>query len=478
MKNIIATLLCVLLMSSCNDLFNITPTGSVQLENYQVKLNNLRITLNSLYALLQTEDYQKSELIFGECMSDNAYNLQDNLGGELGQLLNFEFNAENSYIKSKYQLNYRGINIANQIISAASKVIYNPNYSDGAKEIREVLGQAKLFRALFYFNLVRTFGGVSIQPETSELRTNVIPRSTPDEIYALIEKDLREACLILYRDRYKEGSAGQASIGAGLGLLIKVLVYQASPGTRLVSPNRDTKWQEAKEIAELFIDGKALSYDQILKFSDRYNNETWEALCKRLSLTDQNPAPETMFPASDVANVHGLIDYSQLFRLKNRFNRESLLEINHYDYSASGSSVDKKNYLYRCFNSNEGYGVGPAPTSDVYAYRAKDPRGIYIARSNSDNSDFYKDENGVYVNIGWYNIAYGYAFCKYMVFNTEGSVEQRTYLIMRYAEALLFYAEILNETGDQVKATEELNKIRARAKKLLDPTHPDSKYNT
>jgi starch-binding outer membrane protein, SusD/RagB family len=477
MKNIIATLMCVLLMSSCNDFFDITPTGSVPHENYEVKLNNLRITLNSLYALLQSEGYQQSELIFGECMSDNAYTAQDNSGGELGQLLNFEFNTENSFIKSRYELNFRGINIANQIISATPKVIYNANYPEGAKEIREVLGQAKLFRALFYFNLVRTFGGVSIQPEISELRTNVIPRATSDEIYALIEKDLREACLLLYRDRYKDRAAGQASVGAGLGLLLKVLVYQASPGTKLVSPDRNKKWQEAKEIAELFIDGKALSYDQILKFSERYNDETWEVLCKRLAIADQNPMPETVFPASDVANVHGLIDYSQLFRLKSRFNRESLLEINHYDYSASGSSIDKKNYLYRCFNSNENYAVGPAPTRDVYEFRAKDPRGLYIARSNSDNSDFYKDENGVDVNVGWFNIAYGYAFCKYMVYYTEGAVEQRTYLIMRYAEALLFYAEILNETGDQVKATEELNKIRARAKKLLDPTHPDSKYN-
>ena len=151
MKNIIATLMCVLLMSSCNDFFDITPTGSVPHENYEVKLNNLRITLNSLYALLQSEGYQQSELIFGECMSDNAYTAQDNSGGELGQLLNFEFNTENSFIKSRYELNFRGINIANQIISATPKVIYNANYPEGAKEIREVLGQAKLFRALFYF---------------------------------------------------------------------------------------------------------------------------------------------------------------------------------------------------------------------------------------------------------------------------------------------------------------------------------------
>ncbi|WP_455584994.1 RagB/SusD family nutrient uptake outer membrane protein [Bacteroides sp.] len=480
MKKILLTVTLVLAisLSSCDDFFNIEPTGSIEVNDYATQLNNLRLSLNSVYALMQTEDYQLSELIFGECISDNAYTPQDNNGSELCQLLNFQFNTENSYIRKRYELNFRGVNLTNQIIHAVPNINYNENYPTGAQEIRYILGQAKMLRALFYFNLVRTYGGVSIQPEDSELHTTTIPRSSTDEVYALIEKDLREACLILFRDRYKEAAAGQGGIGAGLGLLLKVLVYQASVGTQLEHPDRTKKWQEAKEIAELFIDGKGMSYDQILKFSERYSEETWETLCKRLVLTDQNPTPKTMFPASDVANVHGLIAYDQLFRLKSRFNKESLLEINHFDYSASGSNVDKKNYLYRSFNNNEGYSVGVAPTQAVYDFRKSDPRGLYLVKNGSDNSDFFYDENGNAVSLGWFNTAYGYVFCKYMVYPNEGTVEQRTYLIMRYAEALLFYAEILNETGDQAKATTMLNRIRNRAAKLLDPSHPDSKYNS
>lgn len=294
-KYIFSLIVFALGFSSCSDFFEVEPKGSIEVSDFQSQLNNLRISLNAVYNLMQSTDYQYSEMIFGECMSDNAYTPQDNDGSELCQLLNFQFTTENSYILTRYKINYRGINLANQVISSVPRLNYNENYSTGAQEIRYILGQAKTLRALFYFNLVRSFGGVPIQPEVTKFNTTVIPRSSTDEIYAYIEKDLREACLLLYKDRYKKDQAGQLSIGAGLGLLMKVLVYQASPGTDLENPDHEAKWQEAKEIGALFIDGTSLTYDEILKFSERYSDETWEELCDRLVLADQNLTPETTF---------------------------------------------------------------------------------------------------------------------------------------------------------------------------------------
>lgn len=480
MKKIILFISVVIAFSfsACDSYFNVEPTGSVPVEDFSSQLNNLRISLNAVYNLMQSEDYQYSELIFGECMSDNSYTTQDNDGSELSQLLNFQFNTENSYILKRYQVNYRGINLANQVISAVPNVNYDPNYTTGAQEIRYVLGQAKLLRALFYFNLVRTFGGVTIQPEVSQLSKTVIPRSTADEIYAYIERDLREACLILYRDRYKKDNAGQAGIGAGLGLLIKVLAYQASPGTALENPNREAKWEEAKEICELFIDGQAMSYEKMLKFSSRYENETFEELCKRLALTDQNPTLATQLPGS-IANIHALVDYNGLFRLSGDFGSESLLEINHFDFTSAGAgeTLNEKNQLYKCFNANTDHDIGVVPTQAIYDYRNTDPRGIYISTSQSDySSDFFLDENGEKAELKWFNTAYGYAYAKYMVYPSEGKVEERSYRVMRYAEVLLWYAEILNETGNQVKATEMANRVRNRAKNLLNASNPNSRF--
>lgn len=97
---------------------------------------------------MQSQQYQLSEIIFGEAMSDNSWNKQDVEVNEMGQLVNFQFNTENTYILQRYQINYQGINKANQVIRSAPYVDYRAN-GTSEKEIREVLGQAKLLRALF-----------------------------------------------------------------------------------------------------------------------------------------------------------------------------------------------------------------------------------------------------------------------------------------------------------------------------------------
>lgn len=48
---------------------------------------------------------------------------------------------------------------------------------------------------------------------------------------------------------------------------------------------------------------------------------------------------------------------------------------------------------------------------------------------------------------------------------------------MRYAEALLIYAEILLENNEPKKAIDYVNLVRARARKLIDPSNPNAKYN-
>ena len=135
--------------------------------------------------------------------------------------------------------------------------------------------------------------------------------------------------------------------------------------------------------------------------------------------------------------------------------------------------------MYECFNQNQAHAVGVVPTQAIYDFRKTDPRGIYTAAAQSDiNSDFFRDENGEQVTLEWFNIAYGYVYNKYMIYPSEGTVYERNYCVMRYAETLLWYAEILNETGDQMKATTVLNKVRQRAKDLLSASNSDSKYNS
>jgi starch-binding outer membrane protein, SusD/RagB family len=473
-KYIVSLGIALIFFSSCEEYFNPLQKGSIPEDEFYTGINNLRLGLNSVFNVMQTREYQLSELVFGEALSDNCWNAEDVEVNEMGQLLNFQFDTDNPYIATRYQLNYNAINKCNQIIRSIETVKYRANGSS-EKEIREVYGQAKFLRALFYFNLAKTFGGVSIMPERQSIDSLVVPRSSLDETYAYIEKDLRESLLIIFRGRYQYGNSGQVGIGASLGLLLKVLVYQASPGVKLPTINKTQKWQEALEIGKFFIEGQNISYNNLLKFDARYT-ESWESLKKRLFL-EASATKDLVFTGQQVVNIHQLDLYDKIFRVIGEYSPESLLEINHFSFSAAGVSGEEGWLLNNALTDNSSASdITVTPSSDLNDQFANDPRKIYTISGRTIN-EYYKQETSSPA-IGYFGTGNSLLFTKYYVFPSEGTPKVRNYRVLRYAEALLLYAEVLNETGNSPKAIDYLNIVRNRAAKLLDPTNPNAKYNS
>jgi hypothetical protein len=473
MNRIIFILTFTFLLGACDDYFTPTQKGNIPEDVFYTELNNLRLGLNAVYNVMQSKNYQLSELIFGEAISDNCWNIEDVEVNEVGQILNFQFDTDNPYILDRYSVNYEAINKCNQIIRSIPHVKYRSNASS-EKEIRDVYGQAKMLRALFYFNLAKTFGGVSIMPEHQSLNSLIIPRSTLDETYAYVEKDLRESLLLLHRGRYQYDEAGQAGIGAALGLLLKVLVYEASPGVKLENIDKSEKWNEALEIGKFFIEGENLTMNEILKFDARYS-ETWEELSARLFL-DKSITKESVFQGQQVVNIHQLDVFDKIFRVVGEFSPESLLEINHFNYAAAGISGEEGWLLNGCITDNSASDViAITPSSDLKDQFANDPREIFTMTGRNIN-DYFKQEETT-PTIRWFGTGNSLMFTKYYVFPSEGSPKVRNYRVMRYAEAILLYAEVLYETGDTRKAVDYTNSIRRRARKLIDASNPNAKYN-
>ncbi|MFM7175528.1 MAG: RagB/SusD family nutrient uptake outer membrane protein, partial [Caldilinea sp.] len=96
-----------------------------------------------------------------------------------------------------------------------------------------ILAEAKFLRAYYYFELVKFFGDVPLVIDKrlgiEEVRT--IDRSPKAEVYAQIEKDLKEAFPVL---NPVASQKGRATRGAALALLGKAYVYQ-------------NKWAEASQ---------------------------------------------------------------------------------------------------------------------------------------------------------------------------------------------------------------------------------------
>ncbi len=468
MRNIFCkTLLAISAMTvcGCSDFLDKDVDGHATDKNYYDTQYKMQTSLNAAYDILQSDSYNDQEWRFGEACGDNVLGTDEGLSSHMGQLVNFRFNTSNSWILQRWNVNYKGIHRANQVIHNIGKVRISTSEYAAYQGIRWILGQAKFLRAFYYFNLVKTFGGVPVRPEDESVRKLVIPRNTLEECYAYIEKDLREAAMIL-PTVYPAGETGKATKGAAVALLMKVLMYQAKPGVP------SDKWREMKRMGDYFIKGEPMTCGEMLKYDGK---EDWEKLRERLWFKperlntpgDPYETPETPLDALD--NVYSL-SYTDYYGapLHNgdkwayvyqwygdgEFCRGSVFEAV-FKESADGTGGD----------TNEGAGIEFFDVGTVKMYATSgilaslfgtDIRKDFLIhhQGNTPDGDIWQGGEGRYVSLKWYTPKKD----KPQYAGDNG----RNRRIIRFVEVVLMYAEALNECGDRENALAQLNRCKAQ----------------
>jgi len=275
--------------------------------------------------------------------------------------------AQNQLVQGVWNSLYKGI------VNANTAIRYIPA-SAASQELKDrLIGEAKFFRAVFYFKLVQFFGGVPLptdQPDAVADANGGKPRSSEDEVYALIISDLNFAATTL-------PAKGTASVGHA-------------------------------------------------------NKEAAQTLLGKVYLTrkDYANAKATLQPLMSLTNVALMANYADLFNEKNENNIESLFEV---QYSTeNGNTNGQANTLggWHIENTYPGGGGHVVIPTDYYS------NSFENGDARKDASIRYKfyDKNGNEVDYWW------------------------------WADAILMYAETLNELNDATNALTYLNKIRTRAK--------------
>ncbi len=111
--------------------------------------------------------YGVNEWAIGDCMSDNA-----ELGGAdhydhepMQQMCAFNIKPAMEPVFTYYRWNYFGIGLCNQYLKNFGN-ISSPSAADNVQK-----GEILFLRALFYFNLVRLYGGVPIFTESEHIKS-------------------------------------------------------------------------------------------------------------------------------------------------------------------------------------------------------------------------------------------------------------------------------------------------------------------
>jgi hypothetical protein len=499
-KILIAILATVIFISGCKDYFESNPNGSYTEDNFYKNINEMQNALDAVYSVLREKTYQQDLALIGDGMSDDMvyeYSVNQDLGYDALRLCKFQTTSDNMTVSSWYSINYRGIFRVNMLLKHINDSItlwYREGLDDSnIRKWQSIYGQALFLRAFYYFNLVRSFGGVPIMPESPNYESYNYPRASVDSVYAYIEKDLRTAAVLLPIETsfstdaaYSNGEYGQANRYAALSYLMKVIIYQAKPG------DGSTKWQEARKLGALltgFSGDVNMTFSEILKPEVNYKGVSWDELKTKFKFdkclqtgsasgTDMTEMSKTMETAvfqksSVISTTHSFVDWGKMWRLSFQnleINGEPIFGIQ--VMNLQGVSVSNiYNFVDILYGTYYYYAPPFVPTlsliNEIAPATDKEPRKFYGIVSHNMNpiGHFPTDLSGE--TVGGLGTEGNYYQCikRWLHSQLERPIDPwtgslRNVMYMRYSEVVLFYAEVLNECGSPMEATAVLNKIR------------------
>ncbi|MFA4871092.1 MAG: RagB/SusD family nutrient uptake outer membrane protein [Pedobacter sp.] len=343
---------------------------------------------------------------------------------------------------------YNGLWVVNTFLQRSPTAVIFP-----ASDLRGLRGEAFFLRGLFHYELFKRYGGVVLATRPFSPAEDLnIPRNSVDEVVRQIVMDCDSAINQIAAASTRDWDAanyGRATKAAGMALKAKTLLVYASP---LYNPNNElSRWDAAAKAAKALIDlnkhsllstalfpslwdytTAATSYNnEVIFATPASNTNTIEANNAPISFTGglgrTNPT-EDLVDAFEMINGKMISDPTSGYNPQNPYvGRDPRLN----QFIVYNGATFKTGSLSRAVETYEG-GRDNVP-SNVNSTKS----GYYLRKFLSGNAT--------------YNI-------------TGTTSVRRPWVLFRYAEVLLNYAEALNEFGGPTnEAYTAINAVRNRS---------------
>jgi hypothetical protein len=395
------------LFTSCEGFLDKNPLDQISSESFWKTEKDIEMGLTGVYSTLQTQAFNYYRMNW-DALTDNAYQRHNH-----ASIMNIaQGNVEptsGGIINALYGQCYQGISACNIFLQKADLVTMDANKKSQYK------GEVLFLRALFYFTLTEFYGGVPLYTAPVTAESASIKQSSKEEVVAQVLLDLDEAIKSLPPAPYE----GHAVKGSAMALKAKVLMHNA-------------KWQEAAAVANELIQAKVFSL---------YPNY-----------------PDLFLKAGQTGNPE--IIFSTRYLNPNDFatNYGPDVEFGWWN------SLQPMENLANAYECTDGLPIGQSPLYNPNAPKAnRDPRFDYTIRLTTEpvvRSDGFKWSD-------WEGSFTGYIVKKHIEPNNvpiDYSVRsEQDFVLMRYAEVLLIYAESRNEmSGPDPSVYDAVNAVRAR----------------
>lgn len=421
MKKYISTALTILCASACSDQMEFAPEARLPAEKFFQTAEDAVQASTAIYAEMRVWVHTESPLIAtGELASDNLEK-----GSCVGcftdwhNFKNFTVSPDHFLLDVHWRACYWAINMCNQVTTYVPGIDMDPVLRN------RVIGEAKLWRAFNYFDLVRIWGGVPLVDQIP-VGPEANIRKSKKETLEFIIKDLREAADLL-PDNYPTADLGRVTKWSAKGLLAKALLYAE-------------QWPDAKAVSdEVINNGIAMQGGSL--------------------------------------NLHS--NFYEQFREEQEYNEESLLEI---PASAIPNNPDiSNNWASNLQGVLDQWGIGAMVPSDNLA-AAFDAAGDSIRKAVTIlyRGDVTPDGDTVkgaftldgIIGLPRYN-GKAYVPTPNRFDGLPNFGPQRNFRLLRFSEILLINAEAALHAGGD--AATPLNRVRARVNlpPITNPTLQD-----
>ena len=209
MKNFIFTTLLIIIVTSCNKMLDLTPMSQISSASFWLDPSEFKLATNGLYPLLDSPN-------FNDNMSDIAINISNDPHSD-GTLVI-------PTTSSTWTNGYADIRATNVILQQAQ------TYQNKA-EIAQYVGEALFFRAYFYFDLYKTYGGVPLFTKVLDVSDKALyePRSTRQQTVEFILNDLDSAIVKLpSKSSISSSDIGRISLEAALAFKARVALFEGT----------------------------------------------------------------------------------------------------------------------------------------------------------------------------------------------------------------------------------------------------------
>jgi len=416
MKKLLLILIVVVLLTpSCSkSLLDQMNPNTLTVEEFWKTEADAEKGVNAIYGMFYQDGTWARWIFFRlDLTSDEGFSKSPWI--ELGdwtrfQYVNYDFWEGNNWT---WRDTYKAIFRCNQVL----KYVPDIEFSDPTKKER-ILAQAKFLRAFHYYYAALLWEKIPIVLEPPVDPGVQHPESPLEDVWAQVEKDLNEAVVAL-PEKWDDANVGRPTKGSAYGMLARTYMQQH-------------KWQQAKTALDYFFTGAG-------------------------------------------KDLYDLVDFKENFRATQENNKESVFEIQHSNENTGGDCDCVDNNM----GSNRpqffaprgiGWSDGQARYWLVEEFKKEktvdgeiDPR----LRYSLFYPDLEKDFGDKIYGRSWEwdpDEAWFKKYSRDYYRNNEDYFSEVNNRVIRFADILLMYAEVLNELGQTADAYQYVDRVRQRSK--------------